>query len=212
MLRKIIIICLSLPLLTSCLRQSEGRKIPGISGPYINLQAGKIILSATIENLNIDAGATVQIPGMKNSSVTFGPEYSQGIILKFTVDPNDVRGIEVADPTTLPDGRDFPFLADGKLPALAIHLPKVLKSTVYASNKLFGFFIPVKFPTTITENITFRLKVNGKSIGVVSAILPDPVYEEGSGVVLVLTLDQITQNPEFKQLLKYSEKHKNLLF
>ena len=102
---------------------------------------------------------------------------------------------------------------DGTLPALALNVPKLLDTTFYASNAVFGFFIPVSLPDgmDIPFDIPFRLRMNGKQVGIVSYIRTN--HEgEGSGVVLMLTMKQIQDNPEFQTLLKYSKRYESKVF
>lgn len=203
---------------TSCLKQDKGQFIPGINGPKVNVQNGKILL--TVELLGVDAGAgvTMPLPKMKNSNFTVSPSMADdgslgGTLLKVNFDLKDVESdnFRVVPENTLPDGRDFPFMVDGTLPAIAFNVPKFKDSTFYASNKLFGFFLPITLPEEFQTSVHYRIKINKKNYGIVSLIHPDQ-YGNGAGVIVLLTLDEIRKNPEFKKLLKYSKKKRNRLF
>lgn len=204
---------LSLFMLTSCLNQGETPKIPGIDGPKLNIIDGKILLSVGLENIDLPAGVTLPIPKLKHSSMTLSPRFEGGSLIQVAFDLRDVESDEfkVVPSQTLPDGRPFPFLVGGELPALAFNIPKAFDSTFYASNKAFGFFVPVKFPAGVNFNIPIRLKVNGKNFGIFSAIGNGP-DGSGSGFILLLTLDNIRDNDEAQKLLKLSKKYKNTLF
>lgn len=200
---------------SSCLNQGKLPKVPGVDGPKINVQDGKIILSVGLEKVDIPAGISLTIPKMEYSTATVSPRLEGGTVIKVAFDPRDVKSdhFKVVPPEKLPDGRDFPFTVDGAVPALALNVPKLLNTTFYASNVVFGFFIPVNLPgdIDIPFDIPFRLKINGKNIGIVSYIRENS-EGEGSGVVLMLTMKQINENPDFKTLLKHSQKYENKVF
>lgn len=198
---------------TSCLKQESAPKIPGIDGPKINIQDGKILLTVGLENIETPGGATFPIPKMEYSTATIGPNLEGGTIIQVAFDPRDVKTdvFTVVPSETLPDGRPFPFTIDGTLPALALQVPKLRDTTFYASNKLFGFFLPIGLPDEFSVSIHYRLRVNGKNVGIVSLIHPNTMGE-GAGIMLLLTMDQINSNPDFQKLLKYSKRYKSKVF
>ena len=203
---------------TSCLNQEEGQFIPGVNGPKINIQDGKILLSIELEKIDLGTGVTLPMPKMKNSSITVGPSMSGdgtfgGTLIQVAFDLKDVESdhFKVVDPQLLPDGRPFPFLIDGTLPALAVNIPKAKNMTFYASKNVFGFFLPIKLPKEFTISVHYRIKINGKNYGIVSLIHPDQ-QGEGAGVVALLTLKDVRESKELKKLLELSKKHKNVLF
>ena len=207
-------------LMTSCLKQEKNNIIPGVNGPKINVQDGKILLSLELTKINSQVGITLPIPKMDSSTVTYGPYMNDegqmsGTLLKVSLDLKDVESDEfkVVPPQKLPDGRDFPITVNGDLPALAFNMPKLKNSTFYVSEHLFGFFLPLKLPTNenLKFGVAFKIKVNGKNFGIVSLISPNE-YDEGSGALVILSLKDIKQNSKFKKLLKYSKKKKNRLF
>jgi hypothetical protein len=208
-----IFLFLSLFMLSSCLQQGETPKIPGIDGPKLNIVDGKILLSVGLENIDLPAGATLPIPKLDHSSVTVSPRFEGGSLIQVAFDLRDVESDEfkVVPSQTLPDGRPFPFLVGGELPALAFNIQKAFDSTFYASNKAFGFFVPVKFPPEVNFNVPIRLKINDKNYGIFSAIGNGP-DGQGSGFILLLTLDNIRNNDEAQNLLKLSKRYKGTVF
>lgn len=203
---------------TSCLNQEEGQFIPGVNGPKVNVQNGKILLSVELERVDLGVGATLPIPKMANSSITVGPSMGGdgsfgGTMIQVAFDVNDVESdfFDVVDPQLLPDGRPFPFLIDGALPAIAVTVPKAKNMTFYASKNVFGFFLPIKLPKEFTVDVHYRIKINGKNYGIVSLIHPDP-QGAGAGLVALLTLKDVRESKELKKLLKLSKKHKDVLF
>jgi hypothetical protein len=203
---------------TSCLNQEEGKYIPGVNGPHVNIQNGKILLSVELTAVDTPVGVTVTMPKMKNSDITISPAMQDdgsvsGTLLRVAFDLKDVDSDEfnVVPHETLPDGRPFPFLVEGTLPALAINVPKAKNATFYASKKVFGFFLPIKLPVDFNVSVHYRIKINGKNYGVVSLIHPD-ASGEGAGVVALLTLEELRNNPDVQKLLKISKKRKNRLY
>lgn len=199
---------------SSCLNQGKAPKIPGIDGPKLNIQNGKILLSVGLEKVDLQTGLTLPLPKLKRSSISLAPRLEGGTLLQVAFDPKDIESdnFRIVDEQLLPDGRPFPFLVGGTLPALAVNVPKIFDTTFYASNKLFGFFLPIKkMPINLGMSIHYRLKINGKSVGIVSLINPDN-QGNGAGVVLLLTMDEIRRNKNFMKLLKYSKRYKNKVF
>lgn len=195
---------------TSCGSQTDMAKIPGVDGPFFNVQDGKILLTIGFENLNIDQGLTLPIPRLKNSDFSVVPRLEGGTLFQVGLDPKDFESddFRVVPSTTLPDGRPFPFTVDGTLPALAVNTPRFLDSTFYLSKDVFGFFIPVKYPLDVSAFT--RIKINGQQVGLATIIKPNP-SGTGSGVMMIFTLKNLEQN-ELQKLLKLSTKHKSIRF
>lgn len=198
---------------SSCLKQGSIVKVPGVEGPLINLQDGKIILSLGLEELEVQSGATIPIPKLKNSNLTLAPKLEGGSIFQINFDPKDIENEEfkIVPQSTLPDGRAFPFMIGGTLPAIAINIPKAFNSTFYASNNVFGVALPFSIPRDFNSSIHYRLKINDKNIGLVSLIGPENEDQEAYFVIL-LTLENIRNNPDFRNLLKFSKKFPKDLF
>lgn len=203
---------------TSCMNQEDGQYIPGVNGPKVNIQDGKVLLTVELENVDIDAGITMPVPKLKHSTLTVGPAFDDsgvfgGTMIRVAFDPKDVEGedFRVVPSNTLPDGRPFPFIVDGTLPAIAVQVPKAKNATFYMSEKVFGFFLPIKLPKDFDVSVHYRIKINGKNYGIVSLIQPD-FRDEGAGIVVLLTLDDIRRNSDAQKLLSISKKRKNVLY
>ena len=203
---------------TSCLNQEAGQYIPGVLGPKINVQNGKILMTVELQNVDIQGGLTVPLRNMDHSTVTVSPAVSgdlssSGTMIQVAFDLKDVENdnFRVVPNETLPDGRAFPFLIDGTLPALAVNVPKAKDMTFYVSEKLFGFFLPIKLPADFNIGVHYKIKINGNDYGIVSLIHPN-AQGEGAGVVALLTLDDIRGNSDFKRLIKLSKRNKNRVY
>lgn len=216
---KHIALCSLLFASTACLKQEGGQKIPGINGPDLNVQNGKVLLSIEMENVQTQAGITMPISEkMKNSTVTIGPAMRSdgtfgGTLVRVALDPEDVNSedFRLVPPQTLPDGREFPYLVEGTLPSLAFQVPKAKNSTFYVSEKVFGLFLPIKLPDGFFGSIHYKLIVNGKSYGVVSLIHPD-ANGEGAGVLALLTMKEIQSSKGLQKLMRISKKNKSVIY
>lgn len=208
-------LAVSLFLSTSCIEQGKIPKVPGVDGPRVNIQDGKVILGLTLEKVRLPAGISMNIPKMDYSTASLATSLGGGTVIQVALDLRDLESdhFRNAPPETLPDGRPFPFTAGGTLPAVAINVPSVLDTTFYASNHLFGFFVPINIPSDfkIPVGASVPLVINGSQIGVVGFIQPDH-RGEGSGLVLIITKKQIEDNPDAQTLLKFSKKHPEALF
>lgn len=215
---KSFIIIMGMSLFTSCLKQESGNPIPGVQGPYVNIQDGKIILTMILEKVDTSVGFSTPLPKIDSSMVTIGPAINgdgsqSGTLLRASFDLKELDSdkFKIVPAQKLPDGRDFPFLIDGTLPALAFNLPTVKNTTFYASKKVFGLFLPLTLPKELDFNLAYRIKVNGKKYGLISLIAPNEI-DEGSGVVVLLTLDDIRNNPSVLKLLNRSKNNKKRLY
>ena len=204
---------------TSCLNQEDGKYIPGVNGPKVNVQDGKILLTVELENIEMQGGLTLPISKkMKNSNITLGPAMHDdgtwgGTMIKVAFDLKDVENdhFKVVSPETLPDGRDFPFMVNGKLPSLAFHVPKAKDATFYVSKKAFGFFLPVKIPEDFRLDVYYRIKVNGKNYGVVQLMHKENADDQ-SGVIVLLSLDEVRKDKGLQKLMKMSKRAKSRVF
>ena len=205
-------------ILSKRLKQSKSPDIPGVAGPNLNVKDGKIMVTVDLEHVNTDLGITLPIPEFPDSGVSVipvidnnGVESGTRFQVELALDDIDNDEFQNAPSQVLPDGRPFPFLVDGNLPAFAIHVPSAHDTTFYVSEKVFGFFLPVTLPEGFKTDIHYRLKVNGRNYGIVSLIHADEAGQ-GAGVVLLLTIKELEHNTKLKNLLKYSKKRPNKLF
>ena len=134
-------------------------------------------------------------------------------MVQVAFDLSDVESdyFQVVPHETLPDGRAFPFTIDGTLPALAINVPQAKDMTFYASKDVFGFFLPISLPPEFAASVSYKIKINGENYGVVSLVHPDS-NGQGAGVLLLLTLEDIRSNSDFKKLIKLSKRNKSKVY
>ncbi len=208
---KLIALFTILTLSVSCLKQGNTVSIEGVNGPLINVVNGKILFSVGLENLNLPIGVSLPLSNeLKGGSVTVGPDLENGgsmIQVAFNADSLNSDYFEVVPGNTLPNGDIFPFTLSGELPAHAINIPEALDITVYASNKLFGFFVPVKFPDYITFGAYYPLSIGGKEVGHFT-VVGNNSAGEGSGIIVMLSMEQVLANKDLQTAIKYSKKRK----
>ena len=175
--------------------------IPGVRGPNLTFVDQKIILSATLENVQFDFGARVPIPHLGNSYVEVGPDLqSKGLMISIGADLGDItqllKGeINQVSPQALPGGRPLPGVAAGELPALAVAIQKLDNLVVYIGPKVIGFFIPVKFPKEMNGfMVSSRFyDTEGNRIGTVSVVGPDSSNRNGGVLVLLPIEGKVSQ-------------------
>jgi len=203
----ILSLCLSS---SSCLKQGQTTSIPGVDSPIINIVDGKVMLTIGFKYIDIPGSFTFGIPNTKGSSATLGPRTNGGSLIRVLLEPQDLISDEFNNiPTqTLPDGRPFPFIMGGTLPAVAFEAPELLNTTFYLSQEAFGLFIPIEFPNEVIFNITSDIVINDKKIGIFS-IIPNSTDGEGSGLVIMLSISEINKHKEMQRLINYSKKSKN---
>ncbi len=196
---------------SSCLKQGETPKIPGVDGPKINVVNGKIVVSVRLENLELPIGVNLPLSNkLEGANVGVGPAgLESGTLIQATFDTASVNTdfFDVVPSNIMPNGEPFPFLTGGELPSHAFHVPKALDMTFYASKKVFGFFLPIKLGSNVTFDVPFRLKIGGQNVGIISAI-GNNSEGEGSGIMVLLTLKDIQANDDIQTALKYSKKSK----
>lgn len=211
-----LIFALALIFCSSCLKQGETPKIPGVDGPKINVVNGKLLLSVGLENVSLPVGLTLPLSNkLKGSEVTLSPRLEGGSLIQVSLDTSSVNTdfFEVVPANVMPNGEPFPFITGGELFSHAFHIPKAFDMTFYASKKVFGFFLPVKLGDNVTFDIPFRLKIGGKDVGIISAI-GNNAEGTGSGIMVLLTLKDVQANEDIQTALKYSKrkKYRNKVF
>ncbi len=195
---------------TSCGQQPETPNIPGIKGPFFNVQDGSVLISMTFEPINLNQGARLPIPNLENSYLELTPAQFGGTFFQVTIDLDDIENgnFEFVDPQSLPGGRALPGIVGGTLPSVAVNVPDFLDTTFYLSNRVFGFFTP--FKVNVDAIITQRLMLAGKHIGNISLVGKDE-NGENSGVLLLFNLTSQGKK-EIKKIIKASKRNPNRLY
>ena len=194
-------------LAVSCGGQPELPKIEGIAGPFFNVNNGRVLISMTLEQVEIIGGGVIPLGSMQRSTVEVTPAQDGGTLLQLAVDLADIEGTDwtVVDPKTLPGGRPLPGIVGGQLPAFAVTVPELNDTTVYASKKVFGFFYPFKIKAGVI--VTARIVIGGKNMGNLSIVGSD-ANDANSGVLVLMNLNSAGK-AQLKKLLKESKKAEN---
>lgn len=198
---------LTTALAVSCGSQPELPKIQGVSGPFFNVLDGKVLVSMTLQNVEIMGGVRLPLGKMQNSSVEVSPAQDGGTLFQVAMDLKDVEGTDwtLVDPHALPDGRPLPGIVGGQLPAFAVTVPQLADTTVYASQKVVGFFLPFKM--NVQAIATFSIVLNGKKYGNLSLVGTDSSHTD-SGLLILINLSAANK-AELKKLIKESLKAQN---
>jgi hypothetical protein len=184
-------------LFTSCGKTKSGSNlsIPGVNGPKVTLLQDDVLISMSIQSIQLDGGARVSIPKYPNSYIEISPDVaSGGTLFAANIAMKDVlgRNAQEFDAMTLPGGRALPGVLGGSLPAVAFTIPKFHNISIYLGPKIFGLFVPVKI--NIGQNIISARYYIGKSrAGNLSIVGPD-TEGKNSGVLLLLDMDAQTKN------------------
>lgn len=191
----------------SCGSQPELPKIEGVKGPFFNVMDGRVLISMTLEQVEIIGGLVVPMGKLPNSTVEVTPAQEGGTLFQVAVDLKDIEMTDwnTVDPTQLPGGRPLPGIVGGQLPAFAVTVPQLADATVYASQKVFGFFLP--FQLKVQAIATFRIVINGKNMGNLSLVGQDSAGDN-SGLLVLMNLNSAGK-AELKRLLKHSKKAGN---
>ena len=191
----------------SCGSQPELPKIEGVAGPFFNVMDGRVLVSMTLQNVEIIGGLRLPLGKLQNSSVEVTPAQDGGTLFQVAVDIADIEGTNwnLVDPHALPDGRPLPGIVGGQLPAFAVTIPQLADTTVYASQKVFGFFLPFKM--NVQAIATFSIVMNGKKFGNLSLVGTDANHT-GSGLLTLINLSAAGKK-ELKRLLKISKRAEN---
>lgn len=217
MINRLLLLIGIMAISTSCLKQGSLPSIPGVSGPHINVINGKVLFSVGLEQINLPVGVTLPLSNdLEGASITVGPDMeSGGSMLQLAFNPKSLENdhFEVVPANTLPNGDAFPFTLNGELPAHAFHIPKALNTTIYASKKLFGFFLPINFSSSVVFGAYYNLKIGGKDIGHFT-LVSNNESGTGAGIIVMVSIDKLKANKDVQTAIKYSKrsKYKNRVF
>jgi hypothetical protein len=181
-------------------------KLPGVEGPSFNIVDGKFVVTVKFLRLNIPGGAGgIPIPRSRYSTVSVSPNVLDGgSMLELTIDPEDIKGVEVADdPNTLPDGRPLPGIPGGILPSLRLDVEKAWNTSFYYHPKLFGFFTPIKVKFDTVLDPSYRIVIHGIDIGLLGWVGPN---SEGGGTGLMLFI----RPDDIKKLIEMKDRNPHL--
>lgn len=173
--------------LTSC--GSGKKKVPGLENLNISVVSNYLYVGFLSTTLNIDAGLTLPIPGLKDATLSMAPNIDgKGTVFQLAVALKDLFQSIGGSTSGLPDGRPLPDVLNGTLPRWDVKAGGTTLS-LYLNNDAFGFFIPLKFQV---GNVTLPFMVSQEIrdehqnlLGKVYAI-PSNVSGSGSGLFVLL--------------------------
>lgn len=181
-------------LLLSLLATSCGKlNIPGVKGPNLSTTETHATIDLTIENLDIDGTVSVEVPKFGDSFVALEGLAEGGTTIGFNFDIDTLTNgtVEPLEPKTLPGGREIPVLG-GTLPGVAFNIPAAKNVHVYLGRKVYGFFLPIDFPSPVQGILTYEVKVKGKKYGL-AAVVGNDDNGENSGLLILIDLNTLDQ-------------------
>lgn len=174
----------------------SGRKVPGLESFHADVMQSRLYVSFVSTTLKWDAGLTVPIPGLDDSTVSVAPDLnSAGTVFQFVIPlATLLNGGRALPLRGLPDGRGIPDIAGGMLPRWDFDVGSSggskFSASAYLSDDVFGLFIPLKFKTKKGVGLPFLISVEikderGNLLGKAYAI-PQNLSGEGSGLLILL--------------------------
>ena len=169
----------------------KGINIPGVSGPNLYTTDDHAVIDLVVEKLNLDGGLEVEIPKLTNSFLAIEGQDGGGtqVAFKFDIETISNGNVGTLEPKTLPGGREIPIIG-GELPGVAFNVPNFKNVHVYVGRKVYGFFLPVKFPADLGGTLTYTVKIKGKKYGRAAAVGNDD-NGENSGVLVLIDLNTL---------------------
>lgn len=183
--------------------KNQNPQIEGLIGPNFDITQSKVIVTMVIEKVQFEGNGEFGIPYLENSMVRVS-QTDKGTKFEAVLDVKDIESSEVefTDPQTLPGGRPIPGVVGGTMAGVAVEIPRLYHTTFYAGKKMFGVFVP--FSLKMDGIVTYRLFVNNKPIGNISAVGQDE-NGENSGVFLLFNID-LKMKKELLRMMKKSPR------
>jgi hypothetical protein len=197
-----------LPLLLLCtlLVTSCGKlNIPGVSGPNFSTTDTHAVIDLTIENFDLDGELSADVPKFGDSFVSVAgiDEGGTNVGFNFDIETLTNGAVETLEPQTLPGGRALPIIG-GVLPGVAFNVPGFKNLHVYLGSKVYGFFLPIVFPSEVQGILTYEVKVKGKKYGV-AAVVGNDDNGENSGILILVDLNTLSKK-SLRRLRKLQNK------
>jgi len=200
-----IISVMGLFLFTSCDPTSQNPEIQGMIGPKVELTDQYMKVETIFENVQTTGFGRFTFPSLgmpeyPNSYLDIAAdEQSGGTSLVVYIAIPDVifgeeGGVTSLDPQMLPDGRPLPGIEGGSMPAIAFQVKDFYDIGFYVNKNLIGIWYPLpELQIGVNNILTFRYYADGNRVGNVS-LVGENENQEGSGVLLMLTLDKKMKN------------------
>lgn len=212
---KAALLCAFFLMAPSCGNNGGVLHFDGVSGPYVNMLAGQIIVTMKFPKLMVDAGAKLPIPKTLNSFAELSPNVEDGgMMFALYLDKNDLAAIdiELGDGNTLPDGRPLPGIQGGVLKDSLRFDTKIGKQDVsfYYHETLFGVWMPFGFETAGVSGY-WNVNINGKNVGFLGVVGSSPAQGHKAGGVVLLRLKNL-KTREFNKLYEMSLRNPHIKY
>lgn len=197
---------LSTLFLSACGDKGKNKfEIPGVNGPNVQLIDEDVVVTMTIEQVDITESMRYEVDQLPNSYIEVAQLSDDGgIAFTASLSLEDILGpIDMLDPHALPGGRPLPGVNGGQLPSVAVRIEKLYNTTVYVGREMFGFFVPFYFGVDNTI-VSYRYYIGDAAAGIISAVGRDGNEDETAGILLLLDIsDNKVRDFLRKRMLKY---------
>lgn len=146
--------------------------IPGVDGPFVNFNDGKIVVTLKMQEAAHPTGFSFAVTEDQKSTVSYMPSIEDsGMLVELQLDLDGLKAMETADgeETTLPDGRAIPGMPNGKLKN-SKRIDRGNDFSTFHSPKSFGVSFPIQWNLGSTRDGHHWLNWKGKNIGMISVV------------------------------------------
>lgn len=182
--------------------------VPGVEGPFVNFQNGKLLVSLKMQEAAHPTGFSFGATDSKNSVITLQPDTEDGgMTLELRLDIDDLQNVDVGDgqANLLVDGRSIPGIPGGSLKdSKRIDWGnRYFDISTFHSRKSFGVAIPFHWNLGETKDGHHWLVWKGKNIGIFSVV--NAVAEKKAYGIIFLRYAALQGNPEMMKKIQQSK-------
>ncbi len=181
--------------------------IPGLEGPYVTFNDGKIVLTMKMQDASHPSGFSFPAIEGGKSTITFRPNDEEGgMNFEVQLDLEELQYEDSELPQTLSDGRSIPGIPGGAVK----NAKRIDKGSghydisTFHSPKSFGVAIPFLWNVGNTRDGHHWLTWKGKNIGMLSFV--NAAGDKKPFGMIFLRYSALKGNPELMASLKQSRK------
>ncbi len=182
--------------------------IPGVEGPFVNFENGKIVVTLKMQEAVHPTGFSFAISEEKKSTVSYMPNIEDGgMIVELSLDIDELKNVETmeGENSTLADGRAIPGVPGGALKN-SRRVDRGNDFTTFHSPKSFGVAIPFQWNLGSTRDGHHWLNWKGKNIGMISVV--NASQDKKAYGMIFLRYSALRGNSELMEKLNLSKKSK----
>lgn len=197
LLSYVLFLCLSLSAMAA-------GPIPGVEGPFVSFQNGKLLVSMKLPHAEHPTGFSFGVTEEKKSIVSFVPNADEGgMNLEMILDLDDLSSVETSEGqnSKLQDGRDIPGVPGGALKNSTRKDwgNRYADISTFHSPKSFGVSLPFSWSLGALKDSHHWLHWKGKNIGMISVV--NVAGEKKAQGIIFLRYSALRGNPEIMKRL-----------